>query len=70
MPALVQDMGVDYGCRGILMLKQRLNGSDVSSFFKKMGGKSVKKRMGTYFLGICSLLTTILIASFTALGSI
>ncbi len=49
MSALLQDMGIDHGCRDILMAKPRLKGSDVGSFFKKLGGKTVAKGMGTDF---------------------
>ena len=58
MAALLKHMGIYHGCRHIFMAEQRLDGSYIRPFFKKMGCKTVAKRMGANFfsnsqLGYC-----------------
>jgi hypothetical protein len=52
MSALLQDMGIDHGRRDILMPKQRLNGPNVGSFFKKVVAKLLRTVWALIFLGI------------------
>ena len=40
-------MGVDHGCRHILMTQQRLHGTNVVAAFQQMGGEAVAHGMAT-----------------------